>query len=314
MPLDPKLREIIRSSPPSPADPDSVPAEEIRRAADARMLALQGAKEEVGSVEDLSARGREGDIRVRIYRPRAGARGLPLVVYYHGGGFVYYSVETHDNICRLISRMSGAAVMSVDYRLAPEHKFPAAVNDAYDALRWAAENAGRIGIDPGRVAVAGDSAGGNLAAAVSLMARDEGARDLIRAQVLLYPVLNMVDMSPSRFEFAEGYLLDERMDRWFVRQYLADPRDAYSPYASPILASDLSGLPPALVVTAEYDMLRDQGEVYAHMLRAAGVDATATRYLGMTHGFLRFYPVLRAARDAIAQVAGYLRETLNAPG
>jgi len=141
-----------------------------------------------------------------------------------------------------------------------------------------------------------------------------GREEVSGAQVLIYPALNMIDMSPSRFEFGEGYMLEERMDRWFVGQYLADPRDATNPYASPLLAGDLRGLPPALVVTAEYDPLRDQGEIYAHRLRAAGVPATATRYLGMTHGFLRFYPRLRAGRDAIAQIAGYLGATLRGSG
>ncbi|MFP3293528.1 MAG: alpha/beta hydrolase, partial [Nitrososphaeria archaeon] len=295
-------------------DLGSVSPQELRRASDERMLSIYGGmKEEVGSVADVAVRGRDGEIHARLYRPRSIERP-PLVVYYHGGGFVYYSVETHDNICRRLSTLSGAAVMSVDYRLAPEHKFPAAVHDAYDAVVWAGEAAEELGVDPNAIAVAGDSAGGNLAAAVSLMARDAGRGDFIRAQVLIYPVLNMIDMSPSRFEFGEGYMLEERMDRWFVAQYLADPRDATNPYASPLLAEDLRGLPPALVVTAEYDPLRDQGEIYAHRLRAAGVPATATRYLGMTHGFIRFYPMLRAGRDALAQIAGYLSAALRGSG
>ncbi|MGB9733170.1 MAG: alpha/beta hydrolase [Conexivisphaera sp.] len=154
-------------------------------------------------------------------------------------------------------------------------------------------------------------AGGNLAAVVSLMARDSGLRGAPRAQALMYPVLNMADMSPSRFEFAKGYMLEERMDRWFVSQYLGDPGEARDPYASPLLAEDLRGLPPALIVTAEYDPLRDQGEIYAHRLRTAGVDAVAIRYLGMVHGFVRYYRVLGAGRDAISHVAGYLGRALR---
>ena len=311
MPLDPEVRKIISSSPPLPEDLSSLSAQELRRNADRGMLSLYTEREPIGSVEDISVRTRDGSIGARIYRPAGGGGPLPLIVYYHGGGFVYYSVETHDNICRLLSTLSGAAVLSVDYRLAPENKFPAAAHDAYDSLVWAIDNAGDLGIEEHRIAVAGDSAGGNLAAVVSLMARDSGLRGAPRAQALVYPVLNLADMSPSRFEFSEGYMLEERMDRWFVSQYLGDPDEARDPYASPLLAEDLRGLPPALIVTAEYDPLRDQGEIYAHRLRTAGVDAVAIRYLGMVHGFVRYYRVLGAGRDAISHVAGYLGRTLR---
>lgn len=258
--------------------------------------------EKVNRVEEMTVKGRNGDIRVRIYQQRENS---PVLVYYHGGGFVICSLDSHDALCRRIARLSNATVVSVDYRLAPEHKFPTAVYDCYDATKWVVENGEEIGVDTSRLFVGGDSAGGNLAAGVSILARDEG-EDFIKQQILIYPVVNFVTPSPSIYEFGEGYwILDLEIMRWFTEQYLPSREDAMNPLASPIFAN-LENLPPALVITAEYDPLRDEGEMFGHMLKKAGVEASVVRYNGVLHGFVNYYPVLKAGRDAINQIAALI--------
>ncbi|KUJ92739.1 MAG: Carboxylesterase (EstA) [Archaeoglobus fulgidus] len=258
--------------------------------------------ERVERVEDRTIKGRNGDIRVRVYQQKPDS---PVLVYYHGGGFVICSIESHDALCRRIARLSNSTVVSVDYRLAPEHKFPAAVYDCYDATKWVAENAEELRIDPSKIFVGGDSAGGNLAAAVSIMARDSG-EDFIKHQILIYPVVNFVAPTPSLLEFGEGlWILDQKIMSWFSEQYFSIEEDKFNPLASVIFA-DLENLPPALIITAEYDPLRDEGEVFGQMLRRAGVEASIVRYRGVLHGFINYYPVLKAARDAINQIAALL--------
>ncbi|AIG98717.1 MULTISPECIES: alpha/beta hydrolase [Archaeoglobus] len=258
--------------------------------------------ERVERVEDRTIKGRNGDIRVRVYQQKPDS---PVLVYYHGGGFVICSIESHDALCRRIARLSNSTVVSVDYRLAPEHKFPAAVYDCYDATKWVAENAEELRIDPSKIFVGGDSAGGNLAAAVSIMARDSG-EDFIKHQILIYPVVNFVAPTPSLLEFGEGlWILDQKIMSWFSEQYFSREEDKFNPLASVIFA-DLENLPPALIITAEYDPLRDEGEVFGQMLRRAGVEASIVRYRGVLHGFINYYPVLKAARDAINQIAALL--------
>jgi len=207
-----------------------------------------------------------------------------------------------------LANLSGAVVVSVDYRLAPEHKFPAAVEDAYDAAKWVADNYDKLGVDNGKIAVAGDSAGGNLAAVTAIMARDRG-ESFVKYQVLIYPAVNLTG-SPtvSRVEYSgpEYVILTADIMAWFGRQYFSKPQDALSPYASPIFA-DLSNLPPALVITAEYDPLRDEGELYAHLLKTRGVRAVAVRYNGVIHGFVNFYPILEEGREAISQIAASIK-------
>jgi acetyl esterase len=229
------------------------------------------------------------------------------MVYFHGGGWVVCDLDTHDVVCRAIARRAGAVVVAVDYRLAPEHRFPAAVTDSYAATEWVASNAEQLGVDPQRITVGGDSAGGNLGTVVSIMSRERrGPR--IALQALVYPVTDLSSFeTPSYLEFAEDHQLTRRLMEWFRGHYLASPEDAANPYASPLLAHDLRGLPPALIITAECDPLRDEGEAYAKRLESAGVEVTCTRYAGMIHPFFSLSGAIPRALDAIQQVADAVR-------
>lgn len=262
--------------------------------------------EECTAVVDRTIPGPAGEIPVRIYQP-AGApppgerdTAVPGVVYYHGGGWVICNLDTHDNGCRRIANDLGAVVVSVDYRLAPEHKYPAGPDDAYAALCWTAEHAGELGIDPARIAVAGDSAGGNLAAVMALRARDRNGPPLA-FQLLIYPVIDSSSTRndyPSKTENATGYFLTTVEMEWFRKQYLPDDAAGELPDVSPCLADSLAGLPPACIVTAEMDPLRDEGERYAELLEAAGVPVTLYRAPGMFHGFFNMDAVLEGAKLA----------------
>jgi acetyl esterase len=267
--------------------------------------------EPVARVEDLSAAGPAGDIPLRLYAP-ASDTPLPVLVYFHGGGWVIGDIESHDPTCRSLANVAGCAVISVDYRLAPEAKFPAAAEDAYAATVWVRDNAARLGLDPSRLAVGGDSAGGNLAAVVSLMARDRGAPP-IDFQLLVYPVTDHSYETASYVENATGYLLTRESMEWFWNHYISSPEDSTNPYASPLRATDLAGLPPALVITAEFDPLRDEGEAYATRLREAGVPTTCTRYDGMIHGFFGMGAAIERANDAVAEAATALRAAFGMP-
>lgn len=262
----------------------------------------------VTGVTNLSIPGPADVIPARHYRPDANAAGGPsaLLVFYHGGGFTLGSLESHDDLCRLICRDGGIEVLSIGYRLAPEHKFPAPVLDAFAAYRWAVDNARELGTEPERVAVGGDSAGGTLAAVVSQLARDEDVR-LPALQLLLYPATDYVNTSHSRTVFADGFLLTERDLNWFRRNYLdgvdvelSDPR------VSPLLADDLSGLPPALVVTAGFDPLRDEGNQYAEAMRAAGVIVDHRQFSSLVHGFATFFPLGGDSAAATAELISAL--------
>jgi len=258
---------------------------------------------EIASVSDREIPGPDGPVPVRVYRP-AGDAPKPVIVYYHGGGWVLGSLETHDGTCRRFADGADAVVVSVDYRIAPEDRFPAAVDDSYAALTWVAENAAELGADAGRLAIAGDSAGGNLAAVVSQLARTDGPA--IRFQLLIYPVTDHEFTSVSMQENAEGYYLTRSAMQWFYGHYLNDPVDGDDPRVSPIRNADLAGLPPAFVITAQYDPLRDQGIAYAEAMRAAGNDVTMTLYEGLFHGFISMFDLIDAGKaafdDAIAAV------------
>lgn len=261
---------------------------------------------EVARVVNRDMQGPGGSLGLRIYTPH-GAGPFPLMVFFHGSGFVVCSLDTHDGMCRNLCAGSGCVVVSVDYRLAPEHKFPAAPEDCLAATRWAAANAAALGADPGRIVVAGDSAGGNLAAVTALRIRDEGGPRLA-GQLLLYPVTDHYDANtPSMSENAEGYGLTRAGMIWFWNHYLSDPAQGADPHASPLRAADLRGLPPALVVTAEYDPLRDEGEYYAERLRQAGVPADLKRWEGMNHGFLFWPGVVDKAGAAMDEACAWVR-------
>jgi len=305
MALDPQARvlldQIVAMGGP-PLHTLSVP--EAREAL-AAMAAMQGDPEELHAVADRRIPGPQGDIPVRIYHA-GGTDPLPVLVYFHGGGWVLGSIATHDTVCRMLAKRAGCIVVSVDYRLAPEHKFPAAAEDAYAATRWVADNAARLGADPARVAIGGDSAGGNLTAVVALMARDRGGPPLVH-QLLIYPVTDSACDTPSYRDNADGYLLTKDAMLWFWNHYTRGAADRANPYAAPLRAPSLAALPPALVITAEYDPLRDEGEAYAARLREARVAVTLTRYDGMIHGFFGMAAVLAPANRAVEQAAGALR-------
>jgi len=267
---------------------------------------------EIGAVNNLVAEGPTGPIPIRVYRPIGVAADaqVPALVYFHGGGWVIGDLDTHDVLCRQITAAAGLEVIAVDYRLAPEHKFPAAADDAWAATRWVVANAGRLGVDATRIAVGGDSAGGNLAAVVALMARDAGAPS-IAFQALLYPVTEVGTETGSYRSFADGYLLTRESMSWFFDHYLKSADDAKDWRVSPLRAPSLKGLPPALIVTAGFDPLRDEGEAYARALREAGVRVDYICYGGMIHGFAPMGRLIDTGNRAVAHIAASLREALR---
>ena len=264
-----------------------------------------GLPEEVHSVGDVDA----GGVPVRVYRPSAGG-GLPVVVFFHGGGWTLANVDVYDATARAVARATGAAVASVDYRLAPEHPFPAPLDDCWNALRWIAQHAGDLGADASRLVVMGDSAGGNLAAVCSLLARDEGAPE-IALQVLIYPVVDTSFDAPSYAENGTGCVLEERQMRWFLDCYTRGGADPADWRIAPLRAPDLSGVAPALVITAEHDPLRDEGEAYAKRLAEAGVAVELRRYEGMVHPFFSLPALFDDARVALEQVAAAVRRAVS---
>ena len=259
---------------------------------------------EVAHVANLRA----GEIPVRLYRPLGASASdrLPVLVYFHGGGWTIGDLDTHDVVCREFAIHAGCAVASVDYRLAPEHKFPAAVEDAVAATRWVAREAEALGLDPRRIAVGGDSAGGNLAAVVALVLRGEGGPKLTM-QMLIYPTTDMAADTPSHMRFAEGYVLTRDAILWFRGNYLRGPEDEFDWRASPLKARDLSRLPPAYVVTGGFDPLLDEGRAYAERLQAAGVPVTYECFEGMVHGFVTMGGVIAAAHHALSRCGQGLR-------
>ncbi len=308
MPLDPVARTLID------AMEQVFPCVENMEAAEARAMAkeMPPAVEEpeaVAVVYDRTIPGPDGDVPVRVYRPVEGGDPLPVVVYFHGGGWVICDLDTHDGTCRALANGVNAVVVSVDYRLAPEHKFPAAAEDAYEVTSWVAAHADELGVEPSRIAVAGDSAGGNLAAVVALMARDRGG-PAITFQLLVYPVTNHSFDTDSYRENADGYFLHRASMEWYWRQYLADERDGANPYASPLRVEDARGLPPGMVITAEFDPLRDEGEAYGRKLAEAGVPFDVRRYDGVFHGFFSMVAFLDGAKQATADAHAALRDAL----
>jgi acetyl esterase len=273
---------------------------------------VAGPKLEGVKAGDTSVSGAAGPIRARLYTPdHRDTEAGSLLVYFHGGGFVTGDLDTHDRACRYLARQSGALLLAVDYRLAPEHPFPAALDDALAAFAYATEHASELGADPARIAVGGDSAGGNLAAGVArISAETNGSRPAF--QLLFYPWLDLSSKRESYARFREGFYLTEADLDWHRRHYLAAPDDALDPRCSPLLADDLAGLPPAYIATAGFDPLRDEGEAYAQRLRAAGVPVALRRHRDLFHGFFNTIDVGRAGREAVLEAAGALRLALAA--
>jgi acetyl esterase/lipase len=259
----------------------------------------------IAETRDVAIPGSGGPIPARLYRSAKNGT-LPVLVFFHGGGWVVGNIDSHEAMCRHIANRAECAVVSVDYRMGPEHKFPAAVEDCFAATAWTADNGASLGVDPGRLAIGGDSAGGNLAAVVSLLARDKGA-PRIAYQVLIYPATDAAMRHDSVARYAEGYVLTRATMRWFYEQYLRTPDDAADWRVSPLLAPDLSRLPPAYVLTAGYDPLCDEGDAYAARLAAAGVPVTHRRFPGQVHGFVTNGRVIRAAETALDEAAAALK-------
>ncbi|MEA2743604.1 MAG: acetyl esterase [Acetobacteraceae bacterium] len=308
MPVDPQIQTLLKLR-------AALPEMHTLSVADARaQMAARDfpglRKPDVARVINRDMQGPAGSLALRIYTP-LGEGPFPLMVFFHGSGFVLCNLDTHDGMCRNLCAGTGCLVVSVDYRLAPEAKFPAAPDDCLAATRWAVANAAALGADPGRTVVAGDSAGGNLAAVTALRVRDEGGPAL-SGQLLLYPVTDHYDPgAPSMLENAEGFGLTRAGMIWFWDHYLADPSHGADPYASPMRAADLSRLPPALVVTAEYDPLRDEGEYYAERLRQAGVPVEIKRWDGMNHGFLFWPGVVDRSGLAMDEACAWVRSLFS---
>jgi acetyl esterase len=309
VPLDPQLQAMRDQR-----ERDNVPplysmSLAAARAADLASIRDSGGEPEpVHEVVDLVIPGPGGDLPLRVYRPSS-QRPLPALLYFFGGGWVLGAIDTADGVSRALANATDAMVIVPGYRLAPEHPFPAAVDDCYAALRWVAAHADEIGADPARLAVGGDSAGGNLAAAVTLLARANGLA--LAGQLLVYPNTDQVPDDEPTADADDPFLFNRRSVAWYRQHYLTDPGDAASPLASPFRADSLADLPRALVITAEYDPLRNEGEAYAQRLADEGVSVDLVRYTGMAHGFFTMIGTLEASRTAIAQSAAHLRKCFS---
>jgi acetyl esterase len=276
---------------------------------DAYQPMLSGAPAPVGEIIDRMIDGPAGRLRVRLYRPAgAVARLLPAVLYFHGGGFVIGSLESYDLPCRYFCARTGCAVVAVDYRLAPEHRFPAAIDDSVGAFRWLSAEAVGLGIDPARIVVAGDAAGGNIATVAARLLREEARPPCL--QWLIYPVTDLGMDSPSYTSCGNGFLLTRAGMEWARGHYLNDPSEADDPRVSPLRANDLAGLPPALIYTAGFDPLRDEGQAYADRLSAAGVKTIHREFESLIHGFAGMRGALQAAARAMDDMVAGLRHEL----
>lgn len=307
MPLDPQAKahlELLASlnTPPMHTLPPEVTRANMEKAP-------RPPGPEVAKVEAHLIQGIGGDIPVRMYTPR-GSGPFPALVWFHGGGWVFGSVDMADSTARHLANMATCVVLSVDYRLAPETKFPGAAEDCYSATKWTADNVASINVDPSKIAVGGDSAGGNLAAVVPIMALDRGGPSIIH-QLLVYPVIDRNFSTSSYEKNAAGYLLSREMMVWFWDQYLGDDADATNPYVAPLNLDTHANLPPATVITAEYDPLRDEGASYAQCLKEAGVRVKHFDYSGMIHGFFGLWWVMDTARDAQVAAANELLSSFS---
>ncbi len=305
MPLDPQIQDYLdQMAALNMPELHTLTPEQVREGI-AMQLAMENIEPEpVARVENRRIPGPVGEIPVRIYTPQ-GSGPFPALVFFHGGGWVICNLDTHDGLCRSLANGADCVVVSVDYRLAPEHKFPAAPQDCYAATQWVVENAAQLNVDDSHIAIGGDSAGGNLTAVVAQMARDQGGPHLV-FQLMIYPATDFRMNTPSIEENGTGYFLTKDDMIWFTNHYLNSEEEKTNPLASPMLASDLSGLPPALIITGEYDPLRDEGELYGQKLQEAGVPVTISRYEGVIHGFVGSIPSSKG-KQAEAEASAALR-------
>ncbi|MEW6471721.1 MAG: alpha/beta hydrolase [Actinomycetota bacterium] len=313
MPLHPQAEAVIRAVESMGLPPFETMSLEEGRGVIQAFANFMPPKEEVASVVDTVVPAEETDIPLRIYTPEGDEELRPGILYFHGGGFSTGGIDLVDPVCRALANRSGCAVISVGYRLGPEHPYPAAVTDAYIATVWVHAKGPVFGIDPDRLAVMGDSAGGNLATVTCMILRDKGEQAKIALQVLIYPVTDLVTgESASRQEFAEGYLLTAGMMQWFTDHYLkgCDEQAAAEPYCSPLFMENLTGLPPAIIVVAEYDPLRDEGIEYATRLKDAGNFVDLRREQGMIHGFFWLGGAIDRGRELIDELGQDLRQSL----
>jgi acetyl esterase len=308
MPIDPQVESLLGEMAALGGPPiHELSVAEARTVAEG-MIALAGDPIEVAAVDNITIPADGAEIGARVYTPE-GVGPHPVVMFFHGGGWVICSLDTHDNVARAICRGAEAMVVSVDYRMAPEHRFPTAAHDCFAATKWVAENAASLGGDAGRLAVCGDSAGGNLSAVVSQMARDAGGPPIAYA-ALIYPAVDMTRKGGSLDENSSGYFLEKDGMEWFMNHYITDAEKA-DVLASPLLHTNLAGLPDTFIATCEYDPLRDEGEAYGDALRANGVHVENKRYEGLIHGAANMTGVLDAGRQLVSDVAAHLRAALH---
>ncbi|MFT5134881.1 MAG: acetyl esterase [Gammaproteobacteria bacterium] len=311
--LDPQLEALLQA-----ADDAGVPALHSLPYKESREFYIATSKRLAGNPPDnLDIRDQLIDtptyrIPTRIYRPQGSQdKALPALIYFHGGGWCIGNLESHDHVCRWLAAHSDCVVISVDYRLAPEHKFPAAVEDAFAATQWISSHADELNIDANRIAVGGDSAGGNLSAVVTLLAREQGGLHL-SCQLLIYPATDMLMRFPSHVSCGDGYRLTRTAIAWFVNGYLRDGEDMYDQRASPLMADNHANLPPAFILTAGFDPLKDEGEAYANKLKGGGVEVKYRCYEGMVHGFIAMPGAVDVAKNALLDAASYIKEQLSA--
>jgi acetyl esterase len=312
MPLDPTIQALFQQMPMLASYPmwEKTPAQ-ARLEFKALCQIGNPAAAAIGKTEDIQAPGPAGPIPLRVYTPvAAGGEALPAIIFFHGGGFVIGDLDCYDGLCRTLANESGCRVISVDYRLAPEHPFPAAVEDCFTAAKWVEENAPELGVDPNRFAVAGDSAGGNLAAVVCLLAKENKGVPRIAFQLLIYPVTSF-GAGHSERPFGTGYFLENRTIEWFRDHYIASDTDLSDPRLSPLGAKDVSGLAPAYIVTAGFDPLRDGAVAYAEKLKQAGVAVSHMDYPTLIHGFFSMQGLIPLSSGAVAAAAHAVRDALK---
>ena len=311
MTLDPRVQAYLDKLRERPGFDWRSSVEDARRMFWKQAHAMEADAPAMLETQVLKVAGAEGPLDARLYVPYAvGATTGPGIVYFHGGGFVLGDLDSHEMLCRRLADAARLRVLSVAYRLAPEHKFPAAPEDAMAATTWARAHAGEIGFDRARIGVAGDSAGGNLAAVVAQQARKRGGPH-VHAQMLIYPATQFVQLTPSQVRLKEGYLLTQAAQDFFRDKFLGSREDALDVRCSPILENDLFGLPPAYIVTAQYDPLLDEGKAYAEKLEACGVAVTYREYAGQVHGFFNMTAISSRARDAIVDAGKWAADTLS---